>query len=110
MNSNDYQNLDASTPSKWQFLPQKLILLVMFIITAIINGLTGAGKIGKSQKYLSDKYNTLITPPGYTFSIWGVIYTLWALFVLLQFAPNRFLSHPKMFYANSTKGSLFGHV
>ena len=105
MPNNDYKKLDETPLSKWQYLPQKICVLVMFIITCIFNGLTGAGKLGKSQKTLSDKYWTLITPPDYTFAIWGVIYFFWAVFVLLQFVPNRFLSQPKMFYSNSFKGN-----
>ncbi len=31
---------------------------------------------GMSQKDVSDKYTTLLTPAGFAFSIWGVIYTL----------------------------------
>ncbi|MHA6260087.1 tryptophan-rich sensory protein [Sporosarcina sp. CAU 1771] len=38
---------------------------------------------GMSQKDISDKYTTLLTPAGFAFSIWGVIYTL--LFVTLVY-------------------------
>lgn len=42
-----------------------------------MNFLGGIGRInGMSQAAVSDKYHTLITPAGYIFSIWGIIYSL----------------------------------
>lgn len=50
---------------------------LFFIITLAINTLGGMGIInGTSQKEISDKYLTLITPSPSTFSIWGLIFTL----------------------------------
>ena len=50
---------------------------IFLIITLIINGLGAAGLInGLSQKEISDKYLTLITPSPSTFSIWSLIYVL----------------------------------
>lgn len=48
-----------------------------FAATLIINALGAFGVInGLSQKEISDRYMTLITPSPATFSIWSVIYTL----------------------------------
>ena len=107
MINNDYKKIDGGSTSKNGDYPQKIALVVMFILTVIFNALTAAGKLGKSQKYLSDKYPTLLTPPSYAFSIWGVIYFFWAASVLLQLAPNRFLSQPKLFYEVSLRGKFF---
>lgn len=53
------------------------INLLAFIVTIIFNVLGSMGIInGMSQKAVSNKYHTLITPAPLTFSIWGVIYTL----------------------------------
>lgn len=58
------------------------ISLALFIITIGVNFLGGTGQINNtSQSDVSDMYNTLITPAGFTFSIWSVIYGL--LFVSL---------------------------
>jgi hypothetical protein len=38
---------------------------------------------------VSDKYPTLLTPAGFTFTIWGIIYTLLALFVHQALPRNR---------------------
>lgn len=104
--NNDYKNIKNSTEKKCADYPQRFALLIMFILTVVFNILTSTGVIGKTQKELSDKYMTLITPPGYAFSIWGVIYFFWAAFIVLQFFPNRYLSQPKMFYQKSLRGSL----
>lgn len=55
----------------------------IFVVTLVVNGLGAAGVInGLSQKEISDRYITLITPSPATFSIWSVIYT----FLLISIA------------------------
>lgn len=50
---------------------------IFFLVTLVVNTLGGSGVInGLSQKEISDRYITLITPSPSTFSIWGVIYLL----------------------------------
>lgn len=50
---------------------------LFLIATLVVNTLGALGFInGLSQKAISDKYLTLITPSPSTFSIWSVIYTL----------------------------------
>jgi translocator protein len=44
---------------------------------------------GKTTGALSAKYNVLITPAGYVFSIWGLIYTLLAVWVIYQALPKN---------------------
>jgi len=41
-----------------------------------------SGVIGKTQKELSEKYGLPITPPGWAFSIWGLIYAWQALWII----------------------------
>ncbi len=61
-----------------------------FAVTLLVNSLAGVGIIGgKSTGAISDLYKTLITPAGYVFSIWGVIYVLLAVFVVFQLLPNE---------------------
>jgi len=38
---------------------------------------------------VSDSYPNLFTPPGYVFSIWGVIYFLSIVFMIYQVRPNQ---------------------
>jgi hypothetical protein len=56
-----------------------------FIITLTLNGLANALPInGKNTGELSDMYPNLFVPAGFTFSIWGVIYTFLLLFIGYQ--------------------------
>lgn len=58
---------------------------LFFLITLIINTLGALGLInGLSQKEISDRYITLITPSPSTFSIWSVIYTLLIISVIVM--------------------------
>lgn len=50
---------------------------IMLILVFVFNFLTGTGKINNlSQADISAMFPTKITPAGFAFSIWGVIYTL----------------------------------
>lgn len=58
---------------------------LFFIVTLIVNGLGAMGFInGLSQKEISDKYITLITPSPSTFSIWSLIYTLLLISIIVM--------------------------
>lgn len=53
------------------------INMIVFVIVLAINYISSVGLINNiDQKEMSDKYLTPITPAPFTFSIWGVIYTL----------------------------------
>ncbi len=61
-----------------------------FVITLLVNGLASTALLnGKSTGSISDKYDTLITPAGYVFSIWSVIYILLFVFVAFQAMPSQ---------------------
>ena len=67
------------------------INIVAFIVTVAVNGLAGSTTLlgGVTSADVSDMYPTLVTPAGFTFSIWGVIYTLLVLFVVYQALPKN---------------------
>jgi len=74
-----------------------LFMIIMNIIanTYKFNGLTSGD--------VSDKYPTRFTPAGYTFSIWGVIYTWLGLFAIFQALPmnhdgNGFVRNINIFF------------
>ena len=59
---------------------------IFFILTLVVNTLGGLGIINDmSQSDVSDKYFTLITPAGFTFSIWSVIYGLIAVSLVVSY-------------------------
>jgi benzodiazapine receptor len=62
------------------------INIVAFLLMVAVNGLAGGTTIlgGKNTAEISDAYPTLVTPAGYVFSIWGIIYTLLGVFVIYQ--------------------------
>ncbi len=90
---------------KWVFLQG--INVVVFIVTVAVNALAGSTTLlnGKTSGEISDLYPTLITPAGYTFSIWGLIYMLLLIFIIYQALPgNReqsFLSKVSFLFALS---------
>jgi benzodiazapine receptor len=65
--------------------------IAAFIVVVIINGLAGATSIigGRNTAQVSNSYPTLITPAGYVFSIWGIIYILLGGFVVYQALPSQ---------------------
>jgi benzodiazapine receptor len=64
---------------------------IAFIATIIINGLAGSTTLlgGQDTAAISDANFTLITPAGYVFAIWGIIYTLLGIFVIYQALPSQ---------------------
>jgi benzodiazapine receptor len=44
---------------------------------------------GVNTAFISDSNPTLITPAGFTFAIWGVIYVLLGVFVIYQVLPSQ---------------------
>ncbi len=64
--------------------------LIMLIVVFIFNALTGSGMINDlSQADISDMYHTKITPAGFAFSIWGVIYTLVLITVIWMLIKHK---------------------
>jgi hypothetical protein len=75
---------ESSSPTKW-------INILAFVLTVIVNSLAGSTTIlgGKLTAEISDANPTLITPAGYVFSIWGIIYILLGAFVVFQALPSQ---------------------
>lgn len=63
------------------------IALGLFMVMIVVNGLAGGTNTlnGLNTADVSDAYANLFTPVGFTFSIWGVIYLMLALFLLRAF-------------------------
>ncbi len=68
---------------RWIFVFAVFVLILM-------NYLSNAIPIGGiSMAELSAKYDTLITPAGYAFSIWGLIYLSLAIFAVFQLTKGK---------------------
>jgi hypothetical protein len=64
--------------------------LVALIATFIVNTYAGVlGLNGRTTGAISDLYPVLITPPGYVFLIWTVIYFLLLAFAVYQALPSK---------------------
>jgi benzodiazapine receptor len=64
--------------------------ILAFVATLAVNGLASTSILGgKTTAEISDQYSTLITPAGYVFAIWGIIYALLAAFVVYQVLPSK---------------------
>jgi benzodiazapine receptor len=86
---------------------------VAFAAVIVVNSLAGSTNLigGRNTADVSAAFPTLITPAGFTFSIWGIIYALLAAFIIFQFLPkhrqDRFNTQVSYFFILS---SLFNIV
>ena len=68
---------------------QKWLNIVMLTLVLVVNSLASSGKINNlTPGKISDSIQVLITPAGYVFSIWGLIYILLLVFVIYQALPQ----------------------
>ncbi|MDN7246273.1 TspO/MBR family protein [Planococcus shenhongbingii] len=67
-----------------------ILNLVVYFLTLGVNYLGSSGFFnGNTQKDISDKYTTLISPAPFTFSIWGVIYSLLLVTLIYLFVKRK---------------------
>lgn len=63
----------------------RIITLITFFIMVAVNGLANALPInGKTTGSISDFYENLFAPAGYTFAVWGLIYILLLIYSIYQ--------------------------
>jgi translocator protein len=65
--------------------------IVFFVLTIVVNSLAGSTNLigAKNTADVSNAYQTLVTPAGYVFAIWGIIYVLLGVFVVYQALPKQ---------------------
>lgn len=67
-----------------------IVNLVLYFLTLGVNYLGSSGFFnGQSQGDISDQYLTLISPAPFTFSIWGVIYSLVLITLVYMFIKRK---------------------
>ncbi|MCQ4087376.1 TspO/MBR family protein [Saccharibacillus sp. JS10] len=70
--------------------PYKWLNVVLFIATLVVNALSTLLPLGgRDTREISDMYKNLLTPAGFAFSIWSVIYLLLIGFVIYAFVAER---------------------
>jgi hypothetical protein len=89
----------------------KITNLIFLVLTIFVNFLANYLPInGLSSGEVSDLYQNPFTPAGFTFSIWGVIYTLLIIFIIYQFIGKgeinqQFSTGPYFIIASIANGS-----
>lgn len=64
--------------------------IAAFVAVIIMNALANALPLnGQTTGEISDRFPVLLTPAGFTFSIWGVIYLALGAFVVYQALPSQ---------------------
>ncbi|MCA1763249.1 MAG: tryptophan-rich sensory protein [Flavobacteriales bacterium] len=69
---------------------QRWIFAIAVVVMVVMNFLSGAIPFGgQTMAEVSQKYPTLITPAGYAFAIWGLIYLSLAIFAFFQLTKGK---------------------
>lgn len=66
---------------------RSVLVLIATLAMFFFNWLASSGRFGVTPKDISDAYPTLLTPAGYTFSIWALIYAGMLAFAVYQLLP-----------------------
>ena len=68
----------------------KWIALISYLAMLVVNALASTvGIKGKKTSEISSQVDVLFVPAGYVFSIWGLIYLLLAIWLILQFRSSQ---------------------
>ncbi len=79
----------TATPVRSSTVTWQVLSVVAYLGMVAMNGLANYLPLfGRDTGEVSDRYPSLFTPAGYTFSIWGLIYLLLAAFVVYQALPR----------------------
>jgi hypothetical protein len=82
----------SMTPDRFR----QLLVLASFVFAIVVNGAANALPLnGQTTGEISGRFNVLVIPAGYVFSIWGLIYLGQLAFVLHTLRPSR-LTDPRL--------------
>jgi hypothetical protein len=96
--------------------PIRLASILLFAITIVINNV-----VGTNSKEVLNKFHLYVTPPGYFFTIWALIYTslsiinfynlvnnIWSVKVHIFFGLSNILSILwAIFFATGTNSAIY---
>lgn len=81
----EISGIDGSKERR-DYMNKLIAMTIAFVAMLVINGLATTGVLNnQTTSEISNSQTVLITPAGYVFSIWGVIYVLVAIWLFLQF-------------------------
>jgi hypothetical protein len=65
--------------------------VLAYVAVLVVNSMAGSTKLlgGVNTADVSAAFTTLITPAGFTFAIWGIIYALLGAFIIFQLLPSH---------------------
>jgi hypothetical protein len=73
-----------------KLLTPRLLALAAFLFMLVMNVLaTSLPLNGQATNEISDRYDTLFAPIGFTFAIWGVIYLLLGVYTVVQLVADN---------------------
>ena len=69
---------------------RQVLVAATFAVAIVVNGAANALPLnGQTTAMISDRFRVFVTPAGYVFAIWGVIYLFQLLFVVHTLRPSR---------------------
>lgn len=69
--------------------PMRWLTLILQVISILCSYLLDFFPVGKSIPEITDEYDSLFRPAGYTFSIWGIIYIALLVYCIYQLKPSQ---------------------
>jgi hypothetical protein len=78
------------SPAGWPPLKLRLANAGTYVLLIVVNAATQTGLLGDDNATISARFPTLLTPAGWAFSIWGIIFLLQGLGVVYQFLPHGY--------------------
>jgi TspO/MBR family len=74
----------------FRLLLPRLITLLTFLFMLVMNALATTLPLnGQSTNEISDRYDTLFAPIGFTFAIWGIIYLTLGVYTVVQLVADN---------------------
>lgn len=74
------------------YLPQRIFAMVSFTFMLVMNVLATTLPLnGLATNDISDRYDTLFAPIGFTFAIWGLVYLLLSVYTIVQLTKDNSL-------------------
>ena len=82
--------MPATAATRRSDITRQAVTVLAFLFTVMVNVAANAVPInGQMTRAISDRFDIFVTPAGYVFAIWGVIYLLLGAFTTWQALPRN---------------------